>query len=60
MVLKSHILDPRILKIQCQSIILDSMQLHLFSIQSLSLVTLASMNFDSEKSNSDDAKSQLN
>ena len=59
MVLKSHILDPRILETQCQSIILNPIQLHLFSIQFLSFVTLAFIDFDPEESNSDDAKFQL-
>ena len=57
MVLKSHILDLRILKTQCQSIILDSIQLHLFSIQFLFLVILAFMNLDSEEFYSDNAES---
>ena len=60
MVLKSHVLDPRILKIQCQSITLNSIQLHLSSIQSSFFVTLIFMNFDSEESNPDDAEPQLN
>ena len=36
------------------------MQLHLFSIQSLFFIILTFMNFDSEKSNPDDVKPQLN
>ena len=60
MVLKSHVLNFRILKTQCQSITLDSIQLHLSSIQSLSLVIITFMNLDSEKFNPDDAEPQLN
>ena len=60
MVFKSYVLDFRIFETQCQSIILDSIQLHLFSIQFLSLVTLTSINLDSKELNFDDAESQLN
>ena len=59
-VLKSHVLDPRILKTQYQSITLNPIQLHLFLIQFSFFVTLAFMNFDPEEFNSDDAESQLN
>ena len=60
MVLKSHILDLRILETQCQSITLNFIQLHLFSIQFLFFVTLAFIDLDSEEFNSDNAESQLN
>ena len=59
-VLKSHVLDSRILETQCQSIILNPIQLHLSSIQFLFSITLAFMDLDSEKLNSDDTESQLN
>ena len=59
MVFKSHVLDLRIFKTQCQSITLDFIQLHLFLIQFLSLVTLVFINLDSKESNPDDTKSQL-
>ena len=59
MVLKSHVLDLRILKTQCQSITLDPIQLHLFPIQFSFFVTLAFMDLDPEESNPDDAEPQL-
>jgi len=61
-VLKSHVLDlriqedlqnlvfePRIIDLQCRIIALDSIQLHLVSLQSLSFIALASMNLESEE-----------
>ena len=60
MIFKSHVLNFRILKIQCQNIILNFIQLHLFSIQFLIFVILVSINLNSKEFNSDDAKSQLN
>ena len=58
-VLKSHVLDPRILETQCQSIILNPIQLHLFSIQFLFPVILVFIDLDSKEFNSDDAEPQL-
>ena len=58
-VLKFHILDFKIFETQCQSITLNPIQLHLFSIQFLSLVIITFMNLDSEEFNSDNAEPQL-
>ena len=59
MVFKFYILDLRIFKTQCQNIILNPIQLHLFSIQFSFFVILAFMNLDSEEFNPDDAEPQL-
>ena len=60
MVLKSHVLDFRIFKIQYQNIILNPIQLHLFLIQFSFFVILVFINLNSEEFNSDDVESQLN
>ena len=60
MVFKFYVLDLRILEIQCQSIILDSIQLHLFSIQFLFFIILVFMDLNLKKFNLNDAESQLN
>ena len=69
MVLKSHVLDYKIKKdlclklrtidLQCQIIVLDSIQLHLCSVSSLSLIILASMNMETEEPEVNDVKPQL-
>ena len=60
MILKFYVLNLRIFETQCQSIILDFIQLHLFSIQFFFFVILIFMNLNSEEFNSDDAEPQLN
>ena len=69
MVLKSHVLDNKIKKdlclklrtidLQCQTIVLDLIQLHLYSVSSLSLIILAFMNMETEEPEVDDIKPQL-
>ena len=61
-VLKSHVLDFRILNLQCKIVILNSIQLHLFSFQLSQSIILIFMNLNIEKSDVkiDDSKSQLN
>jgi hypothetical protein len=48
------------MKLQSQIIILDSVQLHLFSVISALLQILAFMNLEIEEFNVEDVKSQLN
>jgi len=52
-----NILDIKVMMFQSQIIILDSVQLHLFSVLSL---TLTFMNLKVEKFNIENIKSQLN
>ena len=69
MVLKSHILDdkikkdlclePRTIDLQCQTIVLDFIQLHLYSVSPLSLIILALMNLKTEEPEVNDVKPQL-
>jgi len=71
-ILKTHILDLnivenlafnvfniKIMKLQSQIIILDSVQLHLFSVISTSLQILTVMNLEIEEFDVEDIKSQL-
>jgi len=73
-VLKSHVLDLRIqedlqnlvfelriIDLQCRIIALDSIQLHLVSLQSLSFIALVSMNLEFEELELEveDSESQL-
>jgi len=53
------VFDIKIMKLQSQIIILDSVQLHLFSVISTSLQILVLMNLEIEKFNVKDVKSQL-
>ena len=69
MVLKSHVLNdkikkdlclkPRTIDLQCQTIALDLIQLHLCSASPLSLIILAPMNMETEEPEVDDVKPQL-
>ena len=69
MVLKSHILNEKIKKdlclelrtinLQCQIIVLDLIQLHLYSALPLSPIILALMNMKTEEPEVDDIKPQL-
>ena len=67
-ILKFHVLNLKIIEIRCRTIILDSVQLHLFSIQPLSFVILNFINLNIEdlilnafeESSSNDIESQLN
>ena len=69
MVLKSHILndkikkdlclEPRTIDLQCQIIVLDLIQLHLCSASPLSPIILALMNIETEESEVNDVKPQL-
>ncbi len=52
-------LDIKVMMLQSQIIILDSVQLHLSSIFSVSLLILALMNLEVEKFNVEDVESQL-
>jgi len=54
------IFDIKVMKLQSQIIILDSIQLHLFSIISTLLQILVFMNLKIEEFNVEDVKSQLN
>jgi len=54
------IFNIKIMKLQSQIIILDSVQLHLFSIISASLQILVFMNLKIEEFNVENIKSQLN
>ena len=47
-ILKSHVLNLRIIETRCRIIVLNLIQLHLFSIQSLFLVILIFMNLNIE------------
>jgi len=71
-ILKTHILDLnivenlafnvfniKVMKLQSQIIILDSVQLHLFSVISTSLQILTVMNLEFEEFDVEDIKSQL-
>jgi len=71
-ILKTHILDLnivenlafnvfniKVMKLQSQIIILDSVQLHLFSVISTSLQILTVMNLEIEEFDVEDIKSQL-
>ena len=60
--LKFHVLNFRILNLQCKTVLLNSIQLHLFSFQFSQSITLISMNLDIEESDVeiDDSKFQLN
>ncbi len=53
------IFNIKVMKLQSQIIILDSVQLHLFSITSASLQILAFMNLEIEEFNVENIKSQL-
>ncbi len=53
------IFDIKVMKFQSQIIILDSVQLHLFSIISALLQILTFMNLEIEEFNVEDIKSQL-
>ena len=69
MVLKSHILDnkikknlclePRTINLQCWTIVLDLIQLHLCSASPLSPIILAPMNMETEEPEVNDVKPQL-
>ena len=69
MVLKSHVLDdkikkdlclePRTIDLQCQTIVLDPIQLHLCSALPLSPIILAPMNMETEEPEVDDIEPQL-
>jgi len=72
-ILKTHVLDLnivknlvfnvfniKIIKLQSQIIILDSVQLHLFSVISTLLQILTFMNLEIKEFNVEDVKSQLN
>ena len=48
-VLKSHVLDPRILDLQCRTVTLDPIQLHLSPSQPSQPITLAPMDLDTEE-----------
>jgi len=54
-----NIFDIKVIKLQSQIIILNSVQLHLFSIISASLQILTFMNLEIEEFNVEDVKSQL-
>ena len=66
MVLKSHVLDdkikkdlclePRTINLQCQTIVLNLIQLYLCSASPLSLIILASMNMKTEEPEVNDIK----
>ena len=66
MVLKSHVLDDKIKKdlclelrtidLQCQTIVLDFIQLHLCSVLPLFPIILAFMNMETEEPEVDDVK----
>ena len=68
-VLKSHVLDDKIKKdlclelrtidLQCQTIALDSIQLHLCSVSPLSPIILAPMNMETEEPEVNDIEPQL-
>ena len=68
-VLKSHVLndkikkdlclEPRTIDLQCQTIALDLIQLHLCPVSPLSPIVLASMNMETEESEVDNVKPQL-
>ena len=60
--LKFHVLNFKILNLQCKTIVLNSIQLHLFSFQFSQSIILISMNLNIEKSDVeiDDSKFQLN
>ena len=59
--LKNHVLDPRILDLQCRTVSLDPIQLHLSPLQPSPLVTLAPIDLDTEEPNVkiDDPEPQL-
>ena len=61
-VLKSYVLNFKILDLQCKTIALNSIQLYLFSFQFSQSIILTLMNLNIEKSNVeiDDSKFQLN
>ena len=61
-VLKFHVLNFKILNLQCKTIVLNLIQLHLFSFQFSQSIILILMNLNIEKSNVeiDDSKFQLN
>ena len=61
-VLKFHVLNFKILNLQCKMIVLNSIQLHLFSFQFSQSIILILMNLNIEKSDVeiDDSKFQLN
>ena len=69
MVLKSHVLDdkikkdlclePRTINLQCQTIVLDPIQLHLCPASPLSPIILAPMNMETEEPEVDDVEPQL-
>jgi len=54
-----NIFDIKVIKLQSQIIILNSVQLHLFSIISASLQILTFMNLEIEEFDVEDVKSQL-
>ncbi len=58
-IVENFTLDIKVMKLQSQIIILDSVQLHLFSITSASLQILALMNLEIKEFNVENIKSQL-
>ena len=58
--LKFHVWNFKLVKLQCKIVILNFIQLHLNSIQSKSSIILIFMNINFEKFQFDDSKSQLN
>ena len=59
--LKFYVLNFKILNLQCKTIVLNSIQLHLFSFQFSQSIILTLMNLNIEESNVEinDSKSQL-